>query len=428
MKKYFLLLFLGFTGSLNAQILLNLPKATQLEDKWCAVACSQSVLRYFGPYIPQCEIMEFVRKESLSYGFVCCCDDASQGCNAGINLYGAKKNSVQYILSYCGEINSIGVVGWLWPYEVSAYIRNNRPLIINLQNKYYYNLHGVVIRGIDDKYKIYYMDPIPGNYGGFQQIPYNQLVSGLGIEFYWEDTLVIGDFLYPQHCFDCEPNGDETGTDCGGSCDPCNVSPPPPQPTSNCTNCKKEFGVEDEIDCGGPCPSCEDVPDERIIKTAYYGYNTRVMALNKITAGNGTYQVVVGKSAEVSFITEKSGNIVLLPGFNAEKGCSFTTHRWENLSEFSRICPDNLCSTAKISVNSTHYSPPHPDVFTLWLYDLLYAVKIEYEIYDIQGKFIYRRAFNIMRNGDFVLWDCQNGAINTQGTVTYNILYTIYYC
>ncbi len=51
-------------------------------------------------------------------------------------------------------------------------------------------------------------------------------------------------------CSDGIQNGDETGVDCGGSCDPC--------PT--CNDGIQNQGEED-IDCGGPCPACPTCDD-----------------------------------------------------------------------------------------------------------------------------------------------------------------------
>jgi len=71
MKKYILSLFLGLTLTLNAQdIDIQLPVVTQEQSKWCGAAVSQSVLLYFGPYVWQCIIMEYVRtKIPTTYGF-----------------------------------------------------------------------------------------------------------------------------------------------------------------------------------------------------------------------------------------------------------------------------------------------------------------------------------------------------------------------
>jgi hypothetical protein len=49
-------------------------------------------------------------------------------------------------------------------------------------------------------------------------------------------------------CYDEIQDGDETGIDCGGSCDPCVVDP-------TCSDNIKN-GDETGIDCGGSCPAC----------------------------------------------------------------------------------------------------------------------------------------------------------------------------
>jgi len=420
MKKYILLLFIGFTLTLHAQdIIIDVPLTIQEQSNWCGVAASQCVLRYFGPYIPQCAIMEYVRKETLSYGIVDCCEDVSQGCNGGIDLYGGK-GSVQTILSYFGNINSIAYpprpqqIG-----EVSAYLRNNRPLIISLQDNSTYAQHAVVVYGIDVSSVsdlIYFMDPSDGNLGGYQHESYKSLMTGWN-SYYWFNTLVIGDALYPQHCFNakCDADLGETDVDCGGPCEICHAPPPP----ATCSNCKWDPG-EVEIDCGGPnCPPCTDVPDEIIIKNTAQ-LTSEVIAHKKITA-NGYVRVKSGQ--EVSFMTSDTGSIVLLPGFAAEKGSNFNTQRKKDLSEYSRICPDKLCSTANLSYY--HYRGNGND---LYIYSLLYAVKIVYMIFDMKGNLIYGNVLDITRNGTFNLWDCETGAIITQGIVIYNMLYYVQYC
>ncbi|WP_027395461.1 family 31 carbohydrate-binding protein [Aquimarina latercula] len=50
-------------------------------------------------------------------------------------------------------------------------------------------------------------------------------------------------------CNDNQQNGDETGVDCGGSCDPCET-------TSTCSD-NQQNGDETGIDCGGSCSPCD---------------------------------------------------------------------------------------------------------------------------------------------------------------------------
>jgi len=425
MKKYILLLFWGMTFTLNAQdIKVDVPIAIQEYDKWCGVAASQCVLRYFGPYVLQCTIMEYVRKETFSYGIVDCCVDVNQGCNAGgIDLYGGK-GSVQAILSYFGTINSIAYpYNYPMPDRIGAYLRNDRPLIISLKNNSNNAQHAVVVYGKDVGYGrdlIYYMDPdLDPKFGGYREETYFKLTTGWLLPYSWFNTLVIGDALYPDHCFNLKCDEDEDDVDCGGlSCEPCKASPPPPD---ECSNCERNPG-EKEVDCGGPnCPPCEDVPEERIINNEVYYHSTEVMALKKITAGK--YGVEVRLGANVSYITSDTGSIVLLPGFTAYKGSNFSAYR-KDLSGSSRICPEKLCH----NIAALSYWCIRGWENQLYIYSLLYAVKIEYEIYDEKGRFIYSNAIDIARNGMFRLWDCVTNAIITQGVVSYKIDYTVHYC
>jgi len=310
-----------------------------------------------------------------------------------------------------------------WPNEVEAYLSDDRPLIISLLNQSNGAQHAVVVSGISgtDDYVIHYMDPDP-QYDGFIERTYKELISGFDYGLIWYNTLIIGDALYPQHCFNLKCDEDEDDVDCGGKyCPPCQVTPPPP---NTCSNCKKNPG-ETEIDCGGPCPSCQDVPEERVIDNAVY-YNSHeyeVMAIKKITAGK--YGVGVRSGAKVSYITEETGTIILVPGFSAYKGSEFSTQR-KDLSEYSRKCPVKLCTCEWFPSKIT--GSPGPGGMWFGIYDLLYAEKIEYEIYDDQGRFIYGDVKNVTHNGDVGLWNCLAGAIITQGTVTYTIYCTVHFC
>ena len=49
MKKHFLLLFLGITITLNAQIeTLDVPEIKKEQTEWCWAAASKSVLEFYG--------------------------------------------------------------------------------------------------------------------------------------------------------------------------------------------------------------------------------------------------------------------------------------------------------------------------------------------------------------------------------------------
>ncbi|MBU0979926.1 MAG: PGF-pre-PGF domain-containing protein, partial [Nanoarchaeota archaeon] len=64
---------------------------------------------------------------------------------------------------------------------------------------------------------------------------------------------IIGVYYEPEpspSCYDGLQNGNETGIDCGGPCDPCSGDIP------TCYDSLKN-GDETGVDCGGSCPACE---------------------------------------------------------------------------------------------------------------------------------------------------------------------------
>jgi len=305
MKKYIFLLLLGATFTLHAQeIKLDVPIVIQEQDEWCGAAVSRSVLSYLPPHkvVAQCVIMEWVRQGMPPPNSNQCCEFPLK-CNDGIDLYGSR--SVQSVLSYFGEINSNPhSAKYPEPGEIETYLRNNRPLIINVRRLSNYTNHAVVVRGMHPKGEgfgtIYYMDPSNvGDNGGYKEVSWFNLING------WDDN---NPYIWQQTLIPCLSSKD----------DPCGDLPPPPLPTT-CSNCKKNDG-EVWIDCGGPCPPCEDVPEERII-TETKQLDSVVVALKKITAKNS---VQVKSGENVSFITEKTGSIVLLPGFRAMSGSNFS--------------------------------------------------------------------------------------------------------
>jgi PKD repeat protein len=115
-----------------------------------------------------------------------------------------------------------------------------------------------------------------------------------------------------SHCSNGYQDCDETATDCGGTdCGSCGSSP-------DCNDCRKN-GNETGVDCGGSCEpcqySCTDV-------TKYYS-NTNPPSLthasDAIIAGDGW--VIVPPNGDVIF---RAGNsITLKTGFTAEEGGQF---------------------------------------------------------------------------------------------------------
>jgi len=468
MKKYILLLFLGLTVTLNAQkIELAVEYVEQEETDWCSAACSKCVLDYKGINISQCNIMEYVRKNSIGYGSTSCCSKPVIFCNKGVDLgIGNEKGSVKDILWNFGNLPSKGFWNSLWVSGIEDNLTQNRPLIVQLDYNNNPYAHAVVIFGIEKEIIInyvHYMDPGPPGpvfSGGKHRLDW--YTFHINDDWWWRGTLELKGCLlerdYPCCCYNgiFEPELGEKGLDCGGPCPDC-TTPPPPPPTWHCYNRKKDFDetgvdcggvdcppcedlppcancVQDAgevmVDCGGTCAPCYDVLDEIMITNTaqlYVNYSiyhpgpirSEIMAFNKITAG-GTTTVTSGE--KISFITEDEGSIVLLPGFKVEKGANFTTQR-KDLSGSSRIC-GAICKIEYVSAEH----------FVSWgqfltMYDLFNAVEIEYRIYDFAtGQKVYENSFDITRNGIFELWNCLTGTVNPKGDVRYYIVYEILYC
>ena len=422
MKKYILLLFLGLTCTLYAQeIKLNVAPTPQDKDNWCVAAATKCVLGFYGINKIQCDIMDYIRAVSSGYGGYGCCVEMPSGfshpCDKGVPLgYHHEVGSAKGILINFGNLAS---AVFELPETISE-IRDNltlqRPQIIHLN--YYsgeFKEHAVVICGIrkkDNVDEIYIMDPL---YDFLYWDSYNNLLDNGGRRWYGTLALTSCSRDYPCHCFNCIKDEDEDDIDCGGaSCEPC-YTPPPPPPGS-CTNCQKDPN-EEEMDCGGPdCPPCEDVPKERTI-TSTAQLRPDIAAYKKITAKDAT---TVASGKKVSFITKEEGSIILLPGFTAENGCTFITRRQQDLSEYGRIC-GTICG--KWWIPSSCYS--FGDNRGLYMYDLQYANKIEYEIYDLNGYNLkYSNVKDISNNGTIFLWYPPFYLEN----VTYRIFYDTYHC
>jgi len=441
MKKYILLLFLGITGIINAQdiIKLNVSYVEQENTEWCSVAAAKCVLDYYGKKLPngkpitQCIIMdEYIRlicnSHGGTYGYGCCLPIPGvpmykHPCNKPVPLgFFNEKASAKGILWHFGDLPCIGTDGTLYPGQIIDHLKLNRLLIAHWN---YFEppfgapeSHAVVIHGMDlMKNLVYYMDPAPKTWwtggGGTHDLPWGEFYNNLLLgndddpKHWWGGTLIIQECTrdLPCHCYNGEwdPEYYEQGIDCGGPCEPC--APP------GCFNCQKDPD-EEEMDCGGPCKPCEDVPDERTLTNSTQ-LRSQVMAFKKITAKLAT---TVKSGEKVSFITEEDGSVVLLPGFKAEKGCSFITQRWTDLSGFGRIC-GKICG--KWWIPST--SLPNEG---LYLHDLQYANKIDYKIYDPYGNLIYKNIKDISHNGTVFLCYIPINTIN----VTYSLFLDSYHC
>ena len=436
-----------------------------------------------GKPISQCAIMEYVRTNSSGYGTWGCCtpDPPTPGwehpCNKGVP-FGVfdERGSVKSILWNFGNFPCIGFNTAQNTYNIEQNLTKN--LLMFAQWNYYNppfgasEAHAVVIRGVNVMTStVYYMDPAPQSFwaggGGLDSLSWNDFYDNSNnnnndAKRWWGTTLSLTDCSsgrggdYPCHCYNGYNDEDETGIDCGGSCPKCTTTNPwlcmnrkhdadtgeegvdcggpCPQRCEDlppCANCKKD---PDELmmDCGGSCGSCYDVLDEIILTSTaqlYTNNNTyspgpmrpNIMAFNKITAKDATS---VKSGQTIIFITEEEGKIVLLPGFHAERGSSFTTQR-KDLSGSSRIC-GAIC---RIEHLSHHHSVTMGSDF-LRIYNLFNAVEIEYEIMDFEsgGVKIYENSLDITRNGKFYLWNCLSGTTNPTGRVWYYVWYNIFYC
>ena len=420
MKKYFLLLFWGLSIILSAQnYCLDVPLITKAQGNWCGIASTKCVLDYYGfDEYRQCDLAEYVRTDCpwTNLGYYNCCTNPSS-CNSSVELL-----CLQDILTRFGNIKTMPILGTLEYYGIQNWLKYQRPPIMKWENKNDpTHGHAMVIYEIKEKpgtpsnWVVSVMDPDPIDnnleIGGFRQYYIDELKEYYnqytGITFKWTLTFVPH---FSPHCYNGVPDADETGTDCGGiSCPSC---PPPP----SCSNCHKDPG-EEEMDCGGDnCRSCDDVPIERNISNSTQ-LRKEVAAFNKITAkGN----VVVQTGKNVSFITNNEGTIVLLPGFKAENGCIFTTQRKDDLSDYDRGC-GTICG--KSWIPTVCYSIG--DNQGLYIHDLQYALKIDYEIYDLTYyNKKYKNVKEISNNGTIHLWNC----ISMWENVTYRIFYDIYHC
>ena len=422
MKKYFLLLFLGITGTLNAQIELKVTQVQQETANWCVAAATRCVLSYNKIIVKQCKIMEYVRQKSSGYGGTDCCLDPVPNlpypCDKGVVLgYSKELGSAWGILMNFSNntLPSDVIPRRLDINEITVSLSLQRPPIIDFR----FNngtAHAAVLYAIDgNDVKImnpedYYLDK--------NWIDYNLVYDNGGR--IWYGTLTPKgclrddpcDPLPPEdHCSNGrhDPGLGETGIDCGGpDCPECTL----------CNNCILDEG-EDAMDCGGTCPPCKgSVPDElNITKTAQL--TSEMKALKKITAGDAT---IVTSGKDVRFVTDKTGSIVLLPGFTAESGSKFTA-QLKDLSEYKRRCGAicyNYTLPSRLTVPSDH----------LYIYNLFSAVQFNYTIYDSKGNAVYYNYLPINSDGDHDLWDCfiYDGYNIPSGKHDFKMDYWIYFC
>ncbi|MEM9000202.1 MAG: DUF4856 domain-containing protein [Bacteroidota bacterium] len=99
-----------------------------------------------------------------------------------------------------------------------------------------------------------------------------------------DDDAVDDDMQAVATCDDGVQNGDETGVDCGGSCEPCEVA-------ATCDD-GIQNGDEEGVDCGGsacePCTTGIDIPTTYVFErdgastVSFSGQTTRLLMANEI--------------------------------------------------------------------------------------------------------------------------------------------------
>ena len=184
----------------------------------------------------------------------------------------------------------------------------------------------------------------------------------------------------------------------------------------HCTDCKKNYG-EEEIDCGGSCPPCEHAPQHKSFVTPTNNLPSRAYALEKITAGNAAVEVLSGQ--DVSFNT--LGEIVLLPGFEAQEGSDFTAQIKNNIHEVTAFC-GRYCGTEYYPNELIRYQD------NLSAHDLVNVDKVYYEIYNLQsGSFIHSEVVYVTKEGILPLWNLKAGESSYPPSVALYIAKIIVY-
>ncbi|MDR2970498.1 MAG: T9SS type A sorting domain-containing protein [Bacteroidales bacterium] len=376
MKKYILLLLLGITITVNAQVCLVVPKILQEQSEWCWAAASKCVLDYYGFVHQQCEIAEYVRLNGIfnNLGLVNCCVDPLQGCNQGTSTTGGT-GSIEDILVEFGNIAN-APAKTLDMSGIEFHLNLQRPLIIRWENiSDTTHGHAMVIYGTNGNDIIEFMDPDCG----YDELPYNDLLNSGG--FQWTLTIypLVSPYIIPKHCSNCK--------------------------------FEPELG-EEEMDCGGSCPPCEHAPQYKSFTTSTNNLPTVVRAIEKITAGNASVKVLTGQN--VNFYT--AGTIELLPGFEVEEGGNFTAEPKWNILEVTADC--NKYCEPRIPTAYDRWCPwPWPYTNGTFLVEVANVLKIYLVVYrrydsswviDEVGEFVYS---NLVENqeGFVPLWDLIEG-------------------
>jgi gliding motility-associated-like protein len=164
----------------------------------------------------------------------------------------------------------------------------------------------------------------------------------------------------------------------------------------HCENCQRD-GDETGVDCGGSCPPCEDAPQQRNI-SGTVSSSTEYRALENVsTSGN----VVIKSGADVKLLSGSS--IELGPGFEIENGATMsadvTTDRNKLTRNYRKVC----------------YS--FPDVFTpngdgindIYRADLAGVLSVNISIVDRLGRLAKSVNVDVNEDGYVYLWDGTDG-------------------
>ena len=159
--------------------LLAVPEVEQEESQWCWAGVSQSILRYYGNAVTQCEIAEYARSSRPEYyGTVDCCVDSTQGCNQPNGMTGP--GTIEDILIHFGGIDSQFVSGVLSSDDCATEIANYLPFNIRWGwtsgGGHFVVGHGIELSDVGGDHTFYYMDPWYGE--GLSVATYAWVVEG----------------------------------------------------------------------------------------------------------------------------------------------------------------------------------------------------------------------------------------------------------
>ena len=164
------------------------------------------------------------------------------------------------------------------------------------------------------------LPPNPGeNQGTIMSYCYNSIGLDFNEGFHPQPAAVIQNTILNASClmsggnsgptcFDGVQNGDETGVDCGGSCNAC-----PPDPT--CTD-GIQNGNETGVDCGGSCDACPpvscDTPSSLLVRNMRNKKGTGTATLDwSDVSGATSYDVRIRTAGSSSWtnLSASSSNI-----------------------------------------------------------------------------------------------------------------------